>query len=156
MAFEEILLPFFLFFTIATLYSSVGHAGASGYLAIMSLLSFGTESIKPISLILNIAVALIASVKFIRAGYFDRRIFLVFIVTSLPMAFLGGYLKVGLRATAADAWDSGALESGEEYVRAFDVLGEFNYYDTQNPGSVALIVVEPAAVFRGYLPAIVR
>ncbi|HQZ52674.1 MAG TPA: GEVED domain-containing protein [Thermoflexales bacterium] len=63
---------------------------------------------------------------------------------------------VGLRATAADAWDSGALESGEEYVRAFDVLGEFNYYDTQNPGSVALIVVEPAAVFRGYLPAIVR
>ncbi|MBL0017701.1 MAG: sulfite exporter TauE/SafE family protein [Bacteroidetes bacterium] len=95
MAFEEILLPFFLFFTIATLYSSVGHAGASGYLAIMSLLSFGTESIKPISLILNIAVALIASVKFIRAGYFDRRIFLVFIMTSLPMAFLGGYLKVG-------------------------------------------------------------
>ena len=95
MAFEEILLPFFLFFTIATLYSSVGHAGASGYLAIMALLSFAPESIKPTSLILNIAVALIATVKFIGAGYFDRRIFLAFILTSLPLAFLGGSLSIG-------------------------------------------------------------
>ncbi|HEX2899196.1 MAG TPA: sulfite exporter TauE/SafE family protein, partial [Bacteroidia bacterium] len=94
MAVEEIILPFFLFMLIATLYSSVGHAGASGYLAIMALLSFAPESIKPTSLILNIAVALIASVKFIRAGYFDRRIFLAFVLTSLPFAFLGGYISI--------------------------------------------------------------
>jgi uncharacterized protein len=94
MSIEFILLAFFLFAVIATLYSSVGHAGASGYLAIMSLLSFTTDSIKPTSLILNIAVAAIASVKFIGAGYFDRKIFLAFIFTSLPMAFLGGALEI--------------------------------------------------------------
>jgi uncharacterized membrane protein YfcA len=90
-----IILTFALFLIIATLYSSVGHAGASGYLAIMALLSFAPETIKPTSLILNVIVALIASVKFIRAGYFDRKIFTYFIITALPMAFLGGYISIG-------------------------------------------------------------
>lgn len=94
MTIEFILLAFVLFLVVAMLYSSVGHAGASGYLAIMALLSFAPESIKPTSLILNIVVALIASIKFIRAGYFDKRIFLAFIFTSLPLAFLGGYLVI--------------------------------------------------------------
>ncbi|SRR6266536_1117399 len=88
------LLAFILFFIIATLYSSVGHAGASGYLAIMALLSFGPESIKPTSLILNIFVATIATVKFLRAGYFDKKIFFSFIITSVPMAFVGGYIFI--------------------------------------------------------------
>lgn len=83
-----------LFFLVAALYSSVGHAGASGYLAVMALMSFAPESIKPTSLVLNIVVALIASVKFISAGYFDKRIFLAFIIASVPFAFLGGYLTV--------------------------------------------------------------
>jgi hypothetical protein len=83
-----------LFFVIATLYSSIGHAGASGYLAVMALLSFAPESIKPTSLVLNIVVALIASLQFIRAGRFDRKIFFAFIVSSLPMAFVGGYLSL--------------------------------------------------------------
>lgn len=83
-----------LFFSIAVLYSSIGHAGASGYLAVMALLSFAPESIKPTSLILNILVAAIASYRFISQGYFDKRIFLSFIVFSLPTAFLGGYLKL--------------------------------------------------------------
>jgi hypothetical protein len=87
-------LAFVLFFTIAVLYSSVGHAGASGYLAIMAFLSLAPESIKPTSLILNIVVAMIASVKFIRAGYFEKRLFFYFIITSLPMAFIGGYITV--------------------------------------------------------------
>jgi uncharacterized protein len=91
---ESFFLAFFLFMTIATLYSSVGHAGASGYLAIMALLSFAPDTIKPTSLILNCVVALIASVKFIRAGWFDRRIFLAFVATSLPLAFVGGYLTI--------------------------------------------------------------
>jgi uncharacterized protein len=88
---EIFALTFFLFFLIAALYASVGHAGASGYLAIMALLSFSPDTIKPTSLILNCFVALIASYKFIRAGYFDRKIFLAFVVTSIPMAFVGGY-----------------------------------------------------------------
>lgn len=94
MAAGTIIILFALFFLVAALYSSVGHAGASGYLAVMALMSFAPESIKPTSLVLNIVVAFIASVKFIRAGYFDKRIFLAFIVTSVPHAFLGGYLTV--------------------------------------------------------------
>jgi uncharacterized protein len=91
---ETIVIASFLFLLIAIVYSSVGHAGSSGYLAIMALLSFAPETIKPTSLILNIAVSAIASYKFIKADYFDKRIFLILIVTSLPAAFIGGYLTV--------------------------------------------------------------
>ena len=91
---EIFILTFILFLIIATLYSSVGHAGASGYLAIMALLSFAPETIKPTSLVLNIVVASIASIKFIRAGYFDQKIFMAFVITSIPLAFLGGYLSI--------------------------------------------------------------
>jgi uncharacterized protein len=90
----ELILPFLLFFVIATLYSSVGHAGASGYLAIMALLDFVPEAIKPTSLVLNIIVAAIASFKFIRHDCFDKRIFFSFVLSSLPFAFLGGYLSI--------------------------------------------------------------
>lgn len=76
------------------LYSSVGQAGASGYLAVMALLSFAPETIKPTSLILNIIVASIASFKYLKTDYFDRKIFISLIITSLPMAFLGGYISV--------------------------------------------------------------
>lgn len=69
----EIFLACSLFLIVATLYSSVGHAGSSGYLAIMALLSFAPDSIKPTSLILNIIVASIASVKYIKEGYFDKK-----------------------------------------------------------------------------------
>lgn len=86
-------LTFILFSVIALLYSSIGHAGASGYLAIMALLSFAPDSIKPTSLILNIVVASIASYKFINESYFDKNIF-SFIITALPMAFIGGYVAI--------------------------------------------------------------
>ncbi len=91
---DSFLLPFFLFMLVATLYSSIGHAGASGYLAVMALLSFAPETIKPTSLVLNIFVAFIASVRYIRADYFDKSIFIPVIITSVPMAFLGGYLSI--------------------------------------------------------------
>jgi len=91
MAFSDILLASFLFFIIAALYSSVGHAGSSGYLAIMALLSFAPETIKPTSLVLNIIVATIASLKYIREGYFDKKIFFPYVLSSIPMAFVGGY-----------------------------------------------------------------
>lgn len=91
---DAIVLACFLFAIIAALYSSVGHAGASGYLAIMALLSFAPESIKPTSLILNIIVALITSIKFILNGYFDKKIFLGFIITSIPASFAGGFIKL--------------------------------------------------------------
>jgi uncharacterized membrane protein YfcA len=90
----DIILAFSFFFTIATLYSSVGHAGASGYLAVMALLSFAPETIKPTSLILNIVVASIASVKFIKEDCFDRKVFFPFVITSISLAFLGGYISL--------------------------------------------------------------
>lgn len=89
-----IVLTFSLLMVIAFLYSSVGHAGASGYLATLALLSFPIASIKPISLVLNIVVSLIASYKFISARYFDRKLFLSFAFTSIPFAFVGGYISV--------------------------------------------------------------
>jgi uncharacterized membrane protein YfcA len=94
MSTETLILAFFLFLLISVFYSSVGHAGASGYLAIMALLSFAPETIKPTSLILNIIVASIASVKYLKAGFFDRKIFFSFILTSLPAAFIGGYVHM--------------------------------------------------------------
>jgi uncharacterized protein len=94
MPLDLLLLTFALFLLIAALYASVGHAGASGYLALMALLSFAPESIKPTSLILNIVVAGIASFKFLQAGYFDRKIFLSFAVTSIPLAFIGGAITL--------------------------------------------------------------
>lgn len=87
-------LAFTLFGLVAILYSTVGHAGASGYLAIMALLSFPTSEIKTTSLTLNILVALVTSVQFLRAGYFDRKIFMAFALTSIPFSYLGG--RIGL------------------------------------------------------------
>src|SRR4051812_17107391 len=81
-------------FTIAALYSSVGHAGASGYIAILTLFNFGPGVIKPTVLVLNILVATIATVQFWRAGHFSWRLFWPFAALSVPCAFLGGYLLV--------------------------------------------------------------
>jgi uncharacterized membrane protein YfcA len=94
MGIAELLFACFLFFVIAVLYSSVGHAGSSGYLAMMALLSFAPETIKPTSLILNIIVATIASIKYIKEGCYDKKILLPFIISSIPMAFLGGYISL--------------------------------------------------------------
>lgn len=77
---------------MAALYSSVGHAGASGYLAAMALVGLAPAVMKPTALTLNILVATIATVRFYRAGYFSWRIFLPFALSSIPFAFLGGRL----------------------------------------------------------------
>jgi uncharacterized membrane protein YfcA len=81
-------------FVIAVLYSSVGHAGASGYIAVMSLLSLAPAEIKPIALALNILVASIGSWRFWRAGHFSWSLFWPFALLSVPFAFLGGYLNL--------------------------------------------------------------
>jgi hypothetical protein len=77
---------------VAVLYSSVGHAGASGYLAVMALLSVAPNVSRPTALVLNIFVATIAAFQFARAGFFDWRIFASFAATSVPFAFLGGMI----------------------------------------------------------------
>jgi uncharacterized membrane protein YfcA len=85
----QLLLILLLFFA-AVLYSSVGHAGASGYLAVMSLFGIAPEVMKPTALVLNIAVASLATYKFYRAGCFQWHLFWPFAVCSIPFAFLGG------------------------------------------------------------------
>src|SRR3989440_12863558 len=77
---------------IAFLYSSVGHAGASGYIATMTLFGLVTTVIRPTALVLNILVAAIGSFQFWRAGYFSWKLFWPFALLSVPAAYLGGYL----------------------------------------------------------------
>ena len=79
---------------VAFLYSSVGHAGASGYIAVMALCSVPAQQIKPIALALNITVSVLAAWNFYRAGHLDRRLLTPLVIGSIPLAFLGGYLKL--------------------------------------------------------------
>ena len=79
---------------VAFLYASVGHAGASGYLAVLALAGFSGSVIKPIALILNVAVASVGSWQFIWAGYLRWRTFWPLVVLSVPAAYLGGSLML--------------------------------------------------------------
>ncbi len=83
-----------LIFLVAALYSSVGHGGASGYLAVMAIFSFAPKAMASTALVLNIVVSSIAFYNFSRAGHFDRRLILPILITSVPAAFIGGYLKL--------------------------------------------------------------
>jgi uncharacterized membrane protein YfcA len=80
-----------LFFIVAFLYSAVGHGGASGYLALMSIWHLAPEHMKPVALILNLVVSGIAFVQFYRQGHFLWRLFLPIAALSIPMAYLGGF-----------------------------------------------------------------
>ena len=79
---------------VSFLYSSVGHGGASGYLALMALFSFAPESMKPTALLLNIFVAGISFYYYYREGYFNKKLFLVFAIASVPLAYIGGTIEV--------------------------------------------------------------
>jgi uncharacterized membrane protein YfcA len=83
-----------LFLIMALLYSSVGQGGGSGYLAAMALMGMAPDNIRQTALTLNIVVAGIGLWKFSRAGYFDGRLCLPFILASVPLAFLGGVLSL--------------------------------------------------------------
>jgi uncharacterized membrane protein YfcA len=78
----------------AVLYSSVGHGGASAYLAVMSLAGLAPGVMRPAALVLNLVVAAIAALRFARAGHFRLRLLWPFAVTSIPFAFLGGSITL--------------------------------------------------------------
>ncbi len=78
---------------IAFLYSSVGHAGASGYIATMTLFGLAATVIRPTALVLNVLVATIGSVQFWRAGHFSWKLFWPLALLSVPAAYLGGYIQ---------------------------------------------------------------
>jgi hypothetical protein len=83
-----------LIFVIALLYSAVGHAGASGYIAAMALFGMAPLVMKPTALTLNIIVALIGTIRFYRAGFFSWRTLWPFAITSIPAAYIGGGLTL--------------------------------------------------------------
>ncbi len=79
---------------VSALYGSVGHGGASGYLAVMALLAFPPGALRPTALVLNVAVSALATVAFFRAGHFRFALLWPFAVMSIPCAWLGGRLEL--------------------------------------------------------------
>jgi uncharacterized protein len=91
---DQTLLLALLFLAAAILYGSVGHAGASGYLAAMALVGVAPDVMKPTALVLNILVSTIVTLRFARAGYVRPLAILPFLVGSVPAAFIGGALTL--------------------------------------------------------------
>jgi len=104
-------------------YASVGHGGASAYIAAMALVGIAPAEMRPIALLLNVLVSSLGTWKFHRAGYFRWRLFWPFAAVSVPMAYLGGAITLPGQAykilvglvllyAAWQLWRSG--KSGEE------------------------------------------
>lgn len=97
---EGVVAEFVLLFTlsiIAAMYASVGHGGASGYLAVLSLTAYAANDpvwLKQHAWSLNLLVAGIAFYAYKKSGFFDIKLALPFIASSIPAAFIGGYLQV--------------------------------------------------------------
>ena len=83
-----------VFLLVATLYSSVGHGGASGYLAVMALAGLAPSVMRPTALSLNIVVTVIGTILYWRAGCIRWRILLLFIIPSAPAAFIGAMIDL--------------------------------------------------------------
>src|ERR1017187_5194387 len=79
---------------VAFLYASVGHGGASGYLALMVLFGISPQLVKPSALILNLFVSSIAFIQYYRQGFFRWKLLLPFIIFSIPLSFIGAKIKI--------------------------------------------------------------
>lgn len=86
-------IPFVCIPLIAFLYSSVGHGGASGYLALMTIMGLSQDIMKPTALMLNMVVSAIAFFYFWKAGFFRWKLFIAFAVGSIPFSFIGGMIE---------------------------------------------------------------
>jgi uncharacterized protein len=91
---ETLFLFYVLLFVVAFLYASVGHGGASGYLALMALFSVAPEVMKPTALLLNLFVSIVSFYQFYRGGHFKWKIFWPLAAASIPFAYLGGLVHV--------------------------------------------------------------
>ena len=79
---------------IAFLYASVGHGGASGYLALMALFSFTPALMRPTALLLNLFVSGIAFYHYYKSGYFNKKLFISFAFSSIPLSFVGSMISI--------------------------------------------------------------
>ncbi len=91
---SNFLLMLLLLSIVAFLYSSVGHGGASGYLAVMAIVGVSPTLMKSSALIMNLAVSLFSFLGFYRAGFFKLKLFWPFAVASIPLAYLGGTMTL--------------------------------------------------------------
>jgi uncharacterized membrane protein YfcA len=91
---ESIYIFYILLFVVAFLYSSVGHGGASGYLALMAIYAISPDVMKPTALMLNLFVSLTSFIQFYRGKHFKWDIFLPLAIASVPMAFAGGLITM--------------------------------------------------------------
>lgn len=83
------------FFTTALMYSTAGFGGGSTYLALMMLFAVPFESMRPVALLCNIAVAAFGSWHFARKGHLPFKRLFPFLIASVPMAYLGGTIPIG-------------------------------------------------------------
>jgi uncharacterized protein len=91
---DSIFIFYVLLFVVAFLYASVGHGGASGYLALMAIFSIAPDVMKPTALLLNLFVSLTSFIQFYRGQHFKWKIFLPLAIASVPMAFVGGLVTL--------------------------------------------------------------
>ena len=91
---ELMILFYFLLFVVAFLYASVGHGGASGYLALGAIFDLAKEVMRPTALLLNLFVSLTSFIQFYRGKHFIFKIFLPLALASVPMAFIGGRITI--------------------------------------------------------------
>lgn len=91
---DSLLLFYGLLFLVAFLYASVGHGGASGYLALMAIFSIAPDVMKPTALLLNLFVSLTSFIQFYRGQHFKWKIFFPLALASIPLAFVGGLMVV--------------------------------------------------------------
>ena len=94
MIFEVSLIFLLIIAIISFLYSSVGHGGASGYIALMTIFSFSLSEIRPTALILNIIVSGISFVLFNKYSHFRWNLFYPFAISSIPFSFIGGSIQL--------------------------------------------------------------
>ena len=91
---ENFILFYVLLFVVAFLYASVGHGGASGYLALMALFAVSPAVMKPTALLLNLFVSSTSFLQFYRAGHFKWKLFWPFAAASVPLSFIGGTMAI--------------------------------------------------------------
>jgi uncharacterized protein len=91
---EYLPLFYILLFVVAFLYASVGHGGASGYLALMAIYSVTPAVMRPTALLLNLFVSLTSFIQFYRGGHFKWKTFLPFALSSIPLSFVGGMISI--------------------------------------------------------------
>ena len=91
---DSLVLFYIALFLIAFLYASVGHGGASGYLALMAIYGISPDVMKPTALLLNLFVSIVSFLQFYRGGHFKIKLFWPLAIGSVPLAFIGGMIKM--------------------------------------------------------------